>query len=372
MSVRIALQCSESDSRLILADDNPAARLLSRPGEGIYNSENGLVEKNSSFQVAWLPDEERKLYLEQLSKLAQIRNYTPPQPPIIFEGNAPADITKNQALYELLSAPNWTALERHAPQAWLGEPIAIKPHLSASFRNQSRSNLLIIGQNEELAFNMLTSALLSLCAQYTPEQARFIVVNLPKSDEPWSETLSLLAEVMPHDIKIIKRNKLPAILAELAQSVADRTEAENYAGQRIYLIMAGLRRIVPDLRGNRQPSEMAQHLLSIWRGGPEVGIHNLVWTDVDSSLKEVTQSLPNVAIREFDLRVALQMSAEESSHLIDGTRASQLGPNRAYFYDEEQIDKLQKFRPYSALPEDDLRALGKQLCVRHSKQPKKE
>jgi hypothetical protein len=31
MAVRIAMQCSEADSRLILSDDNPAARLLSRP-----------------------------------------------------------------------------------------------------------------------------------------------------------------------------------------------------------------------------------------------------------------------------------------------------------------------------------------------------
>src|SRR5690606_2963976 len=37
MAVRIALECSEADAHLILSDDNPAARLLSRPGEAIYN-----------------------------------------------------------------------------------------------------------------------------------------------------------------------------------------------------------------------------------------------------------------------------------------------------------------------------------------------
>src|SRR6185295_18599814 len=51
MAVRIALQCSEADGRLILGDDNPAARMLSRPGEAIYNDANGLVEGNSLFQV---------------------------------------------------------------------------------------------------------------------------------------------------------------------------------------------------------------------------------------------------------------------------------------------------------------------------------
>ena len=44
MAVRIALQTSEADSQLILGDNNSAARLLSRPGEAIYNDAGGLVE----------------------------------------------------------------------------------------------------------------------------------------------------------------------------------------------------------------------------------------------------------------------------------------------------------------------------------------
>ncbi len=37
MGVRIALQCSDADAHLILSEENSAARLLSRPGEAIYN-----------------------------------------------------------------------------------------------------------------------------------------------------------------------------------------------------------------------------------------------------------------------------------------------------------------------------------------------
>src|SRR6202008_2174250 len=62
MAIRIALQTSEADSQLILGDNNSAARLLTRPGEAIYNDAGGLVEGNSPFQVAWLPDEQRDTY----------------------------------------------------------------------------------------------------------------------------------------------------------------------------------------------------------------------------------------------------------------------------------------------------------------------
>ena len=51
MAVRIALQCSESDAHLILSESNSAAKLLSRPGEAIYNDANGSVEGNHFFQV---------------------------------------------------------------------------------------------------------------------------------------------------------------------------------------------------------------------------------------------------------------------------------------------------------------------------------
>jgi S-DNA-T family DNA segregation ATPase FtsK/SpoIIIE len=47
MVVRIALQCNEADAYLIMNEDNPAPRLLSRPGEAIYNDEGGAFQGNS-------------------------------------------------------------------------------------------------------------------------------------------------------------------------------------------------------------------------------------------------------------------------------------------------------------------------------------
>src|SRR5204863_2967143 len=71
MAVRIALQCSETDAHLILSEDNSAARLLSRPGEAIYNDANGLFEGNHPFQTVWLSDDEREHYLERLAEASQ-------------------------------------------------------------------------------------------------------------------------------------------------------------------------------------------------------------------------------------------------------------------------------------------------------------
>src|SRR5439155_13863099 len=114
---------SEADSQLILGDGNSAARLLSRPGEAIYNDQGGLVEGNSPFQVAWLPDDGRDVYLERVNQklAAYIAKYKRrPEPPIVFEGNSPANIRTNARLAGLIASPTWPA-PTNPPQAWIGD-----------------------------------------------------------------------------------------------------------------------------------------------------------------------------------------------------------------------------------------------------------
>ena len=99
MAVRIALQCSEADAHLILSEQNPAAKLLSRPGEAIYNDANGAPEGNHFFQVVWLSDARREEYLEEAPR----PGHRPPaaeapRVPIVFEGDAEAELARNPTL----------------------------------------------------------------------------------------------------------------------------------------------------------------------------------------------------------------------------------------------------------------------------------
>jgi S-DNA-T family DNA segregation ATPase FtsK/SpoIIIE len=129
MAVRIALQCSEADAQLILNKDNSAARLLSRPGEAIYNDANGSIEGNEIFQVVWLPEEEREAILTSIQQRAE-REAAVRRSPLVFEGNTPAELNHNPLLQGLL---NQDAPSRGF-RAWLGEAIAIKDPTAALFR----------------------------------------------------------------------------------------------------------------------------------------------------------------------------------------------------------------------------------------------
>jgi len=366
MAVRIALQCSEADSRLILADDNPAARLLSRPGEAIYNDANGLVEGNHPFQVAWLPDDERERYLERIRAFAEERGYRPPQPQIVFEGNAPALIEHNQRLNTLLSAPAWPEVGRRV-SAWLGEPVAIKDPTAAHFRRQSASNLLIVGRDAESALGMFAAALLSLAAQHPPlsesgkDLSQFYLLDFTPVDAPYADLLARLADLLPHPVKRGRRRQLLNIIAAVAAEVNRRLEMDEdqvWKEPAVYLFIYGLQR-ARDLRQEEDfgfsfgmqaeevPPNPAQQFATIVREGPEVGVHTVVWCDTYTNL---TRTLGRRTLREFEMRVAMQMGAEDSANLIDIPAASKLGLYRAYFYSEDE-SRLEKFRPYG-LPSD--------------------
>jgi DNA segregation ATPase FtsK/SpoIIIE, S-DNA-T family len=374
MAVRIALQCSEADAHLILSEENSAARLLSRPGEAIYNDANGLVHGNHPFQIVWLGDERREQYLLALQKMATeqaaAKTSAPPAAPIVFEGNVPADIKRNRALAELLRAGDWP-VQSTPVHAWLGEAIAIKDPTAAVFRPQSGDNLLVVGHRAESAMGMFASAMLGLAAQHRPASSRtggfaagsaamFYVLEHDRPadlpiDRPLADSrggLAAFSTVLPHTIQSAGRRDLPAMLGDLAREVERRHGEEDRQAPAIYLFICDLGRF-RDLRrdendmgfsfGSDKPVGPATLLGNILRDGPAVGVYTLAWCD---SLTAVQRCFDRQGLREFALRVLLQMSSNDSSHLIDVPLASKLGPHVALFHNEEE-GRLEKFRPYA-------------------------
>ena len=366
MAVRIALQCSEADAHLILSDENSAARLLTRPGEAIYNDANGRIEGNNPFQVVWLPDERREHYLERLRDMADRRHSTMP-PPLVFEGNRPADASKNHLLNRLLEEPIASDAIRRPPLAWLGEAIAIKDPTAAAFARQNGDNLLIVGQQDEAALGLLATAIVSLAVQVPHEVgARFYLIDGSPADAPSAGCLARLAGVLPHTVRTGGWREVPALLAELATEVERRQKEADVEGPPIYLVLYGLQRL-RDLRraeddygfGRRDEAvSPSQQFASVLREGAALGLHTLAWCDTLNNLQRI---LDRQGLREFALRVAFQMSVADSSNLIDSPLASKLGVHRALFTSEE-TGILEKFRPYGPPTEAWLEHVRQQLA----------
>jgi hypothetical protein len=369
MAVRIALQCSESDAHLILSEDNTAARLLTRPGEAIYNDANGLYEGNHPFQIVWLNDSNRDHYLEKIEKLTQEKKLAVPAS-VVFEGNIPANPGENPSLRELIATGAWPE-SCPAPQAWLGAAVAIKEPTSAALLRQNGSNMLVVGHREETALGVLANSVVSLAAQFPPkakiadgEVAKFYVFDGIRADAPEVGLWNRLAEAIPHELKIANPRNAPESIAEVAAELTARQEHLREQAPPIYLFIYNIARF-RDLRKeddfsfssmDDKPASPAKQFGNILREGPALGIHTFVWCD---TYNNVSRFLDRQMLRDFEIRVLFQMNATDSSNLMDTPDASRLGVHVAICYDEGQ-GRMEKFRPYGLPTPEWLAQLKKQ------------
>jgi hypothetical protein len=110
-------------------------------------------------------------------------------------------------------------------------------------------------------------------------------------------------------------------------------------------------------RDEDKPPSPSKQFAAVLRDGPAVGVYTVVWCD---SLTNLNRTLERQGLREFEMRVLFQMSAADSSNLIDSPLASKLGLHRALFYSEER-GQPEKFRPYGLPSAAWLEAVKEQL-----------
>ncbi len=378
MVIRIALQCNEADAYLIMDQDNPAPRLLSRPGEGIYNDEAGMIAGNNPFQVVWLDEEIRDQYLAKIRARADHNGRIYPGP-FVFEGNAPADVRENTVLNNLLAPASPSPLEeRRLPRIFLGAPNSIKGPTEAVFQPQSGSNLMLVGQSEESTLAILTVSLVSLAAQYPregrvpPPPIRLILLDSLAPGTPQAEYLDRVIQSIPHPISRPKGmaaiTETFAGLATDLQSRSSEGEEQSNAHPITFLIVHGLENF-KKLRAEDEFSfssgsddsgpNPAQVLQTLITEGPSHGIHLIITCD---TFNNVSRFLGRKALSEFSMRVLFQMSASDSAALIDAPDAGTLGLHRALLYNDRE-GSLETFRPYARPGHDWLEDVARKLGV---------
>ena len=350
MVIRVALQCNEADAYLIMDDNNSAPRLLSRPGEGIYNDSAGAVEGNSPFQVVWLPDEERDSWLDKVQELAAGQDRHFPGP-IVFEGNAPASVMENELLNSVLETIPAVAPNR--ARAWLGSPNSIKGPTEAVFQQQSGSNLLIVGQREEAALTMLGLSLLAIAAQYPVGGAKFILFHSNNPGSTDGEFLEAIVKAIPHEVIVARNLDVVDAMNRISKELKARDSTEDHSAPApaVFVFIHGLQKFKKlrneeDFSFSMDDSESSNpgaQLGELICEGASHGMHLIVTVD---TFNNVNRFMNRKALSEFEMRVIFQMSPNDSASLIDSPKASDLGLHRAIFYNEQE-GHLETFRPYA-------------------------
>ena len=348
MAVRIALQCNEADALLIMDEENPAPRLLSRPGEAIYNDAAGARTGNSPFQVVWLPDDVRDAHLQRVREQAD-RLSPPAGSPLIFEGDAPADVRENSRLRQVLR--DIPTQPPAVVRTWLGAPNSIKGPTEVAFARRSTDNLLVVGQRDDAVLGLFGIA---LAAHYPTGGVEFFVLDGSAPDAPELEYFNKVAAGLKHPVTMARPGDAAAVIQRLADEIHSRiaTPSTGDLSAR-FLLVHGLQQF----RALRQDDEFAfgssdstPHPGALFKEliseGPAHGIHVLIACDTHAN---AVRFFGRKGLADFGYRVLFQMSANDSASLIDNPMASRLGLHRALLYQDRE-GYLEVFRPY-ALPE---------------------
>ncbi len=358
VAVRIALQCSESDAHLILSEENSAARLLTRPGEAIYNDANGMVEGNHPFQIAWLDEEKRESMIHELEDRTNATDRTMSRM-IVFEGNVPPSPELCAPLNAWISGS--VDATRHFVDAipmWIGEPVAIAAPVCLEFRRSGGQNLLLVGQEGDMADSIFAAAILSWCGKDSEGSShhgpRMIFIHDGRDGDSLRRFESTFRPGRTHEFQLRKAAEVDAVITELFQEMTARENGEvPHDAPEILLAIRNLgqfrslRKEEDDYGmgafGGSKTVTPATMLGDLIRKGPLVGIHLMIWSD---TFANAMRWLSNSLLREFDTRIAFRLNQTDSASLIDTPAAASLSQGRAILY-RDQTGSADRFRPFS-------------------------
>ncbi len=368
VAVRIALQCSESDAHLILSEDNSAARLLTRPGEAIYNDANGMIEGNHPFQIAWLDEEKREALLGQLQFRSDLPK-TRPDRMIVFEGNVAPLIEDCRAILKWAhTVSKGDYADESGIPVWIGDPVAIAEPVCIEFHRSGGQNLLIVGQEGDTADAMIVSAAISchLLRQTTGRNrsSELVLLHDGRDRASWQRFAASAFCGKQFGFGLRESGDVDVVLEEFWNRMTTREAApDSDDNSQIFLAIRNLgqfrslRRDDDDFGlgsfGASKEITTATRLSDLIKKGPLVGIHVLIWSDTFSNaLRWLSTSL----LREFDSRIAFRLNQTDSASLIDTPAAASLTQGRAILY-RDQTGTADRFRPFGWPSEAWLRSI---------------
>jgi hypothetical protein len=195
------------------------------------------------------------------------------------------------------------------------------------------------------------SALTSDSPQPQAPSPCFYILDGTRPEAPEAGAWQRVADALPCGARIADPRQTSAVIHEIAGEMARREAETRDDAPPIFLVIFNGGRFRDLRRGEddysfsfdkEKPASPDKQFAEILKNGPSWGIHTLLWCD---TYNNVSRLLDRMLLREFEMRVAFQMSAADSASLLDNPAASQLRQHRGLFASED-LGTLEKFRPY--------------------------
>ncbi len=321
INVRLVLRLDEQSSRQILSPGNNET--LKFPDLQLaYNNTRGY-EKNDN-KIIKLPFLKGNLITPHIeyfdSKLTEQLNYNkkkyllPGEEDVLLDSNVhiTESISKNQSKEKKI---------------YVGTPYFIKEDDNyISFNAESENNLLMIGQDYNTAYRLI-SLLIRQFMAYNPENKVYYLNYVPKSSKFYSVFNSLNSE----KFKLDKSNDAEGIYDLLIEEIARRKDIEHLESE--YLLV--LPQLNTDASLNTRMSPLMAKIKTILETGPAVGIYSVVFVESYNALGEIN-SLNNLSKFKIALR---------------GGESNRIMPNKASV-DDDGFIYLSAPSPYTIMNPD--------------------
>lgn len=335
--LRIAFKCEENDSRIILAESNPGAYLLEGQGTAIYNDQAGVPRHNTIVQVAYVAEDERAYYIEELLN----KTLVPPGNPYILDG----DLVPT--LLETIDARQMAKFgqKQHSnPLIWLGEPLRLARSTEISLDKLPGKNISVIGGSVNTVYQLIVNIALSTVLQQ-PNASIFIINATPSHIDDHDVFTSALRRLRQTETIRNQGEDISDSLRMIQEEIEKRQKPGGNASNQppMLLFVIGLQ---GDMRFRKEGfnlSEPMSTLLNICDRGPMVGIHTTVWSDTFPSINAVLDW--NKYNDLFRFRIGLQMDRDNSLRYLNSQDASELGPTRSLLFSVQE-NRYELFRPY--------------------------
>ena len=342
LKLRISFQVNNPiDSERILGPGHFEANQLKQYGYAIVlNSSEGIT---STVRIAKLMAKEQLPILDHL-KSKQYKTFERSSTRI-FDNEQVGRLIENPYLFH----PE--AIDSFNPVLWIGEPIAVKEDTNVILDSDSLSNLLIIGNKENVAQGIISNIVTGLHVAYKAK-IRVCIISPTRRSSQISEYYLKFKMDLGKDVEVIGNDNfetwLDAILLDINNRDPDHDISEY---TRTVVFVAGLNRIKSlydkDDKG-RPVSSAPKKMLELCDNGPLVGIHSVIWANDTELLRPI---FSRDFHRYFRFFVGLKgIDKQDSMDLFDSSIGESLLDGYGLFRDKEwHQDKTELFRPYQEI-----------------------
>jgi DNA segregation ATPase FtsK/SpoIIIE, S-DNA-T family len=402
----MAMQMKASDVQALTEFGRRGKALIARcdlPGKIVVNDKGGDDNANLDGKVAYLNAARRNELLEKLQKKASLLPDDCLPRRVVFNGRSQPGLIDNPYLSGLLRRPAWPTaqeLEKFARQgvetgglgiidwftaerprvAWLGQQFNVRGQAMLIFRRRVAENTLIIGGANTARYGMLAALTTCLALNNNPSETRFVTLDKSIPDSQWSGMLQLVHEAVltsagfsshfSRDSRQLEES-LDALVNELDKR-RSLDEEDVMRTPSIFVILTELDRLEAirrraDSYGDMADSLLGENLKRLYLEGPPLGIHLILSFASVRAMSNVIDERRGLV--NFQHRVALQMSEDESHTFTRNRKASQLQiegltPICALYMNMENDNSI-RFKPYSsdAAGGAQNESLADQLCM---------